>query len=439
MSIPIVEHFISHENLDFGILTEIPWHNYNAALGLLFGVVDTLPEKFSILIEIFHNTCIDCFSRGFAAIKLFTGLVESAYKVPERQKVEESKLIHDFTGLSFQMEPLIPSIGSLKEALAEVYVNCFNKLSQKFSINDDVIKLAKSAYIYKDTFKIECTLFYFSTEELTKIENWRHSNPEELLRILKKGCDIITQKRYRPSELISIIVFNHLKRCLDSTQFSQSDLPLIDNLLINSVSNYTDKQRGRLKESYIKICDKTGMQPNYYTMQKYDQIQEVSRSVNISAKDEEFCRLGTIRYKGDSLISSSSVNYKPESSSKRYYKKNEPKKFYSSEKNDSSYYEIRKSVGDLISDIRMCLRTGQDLIDPEVIGERLADLCKISEKSAFSSLCYFSYYENHFFKISCNLWDLILQGIELKSLFVEQNIRRLRYYVDYIKDQSNLF
>ena len=140
-------------------------------LGLFFGLLSSLPNPFPTLVNILHNENIDSFCRAFAAIKTLEIIAESAAKVPEREKIEESKLIHDFVETSYELEIIIPVIGELRTLLGQCYSDTLKFLIRKFCINDDIIRLGKAAYNHKENFDLECSLFYYSKDQLIRIEN----------------------------------------------------------------------------------------------------------------------------------------------------------------------------------------------------------------------------------------------------------------------------
>ena len=171
--------------------------------------------------------------------------------------------------------------------------------------------------------------------------------------MLQQAYEIIANNKLPPSDAFSIITFNTLQRLISSNQNPQQDVCRIHGLLHKYVSSFTKKQKDSLKNAYTKICHFYSIQPDPELLKKYEELYAYKPTIR---EENHF---------HDSKPSENSSQY-----GFNYLKK----------KNND--YEIKKSLGDLIGDVRMCLRS-KNTIDPEVVGERLMDLFKEAEESVF--------------------------------------------------------
>ena len=208
--------------------------------------------------------------RAFSIIKQLKSLSTECEKYNGKNAAAGTKLIHKLEDLSSQLFSIKDNLGSLKENLIKAYTKAFTDISSSFALNRITPLLGILAHNNRDLLTFECSLLFFTTEELQKILNYKSLDKREILRIIQKSCEHILNNKIRGNELLSIVTFNTLHDILDTNSFVEAELSQIELSLMKFAENFTPKQKTRLLEDYEKMCDKLNHKPDEKLISEYE-------------------------------------------------------------------------------------------------------------------------------------------------------------------------
>ena len=437
-----IESILFNDALDFNEVRSLSWENNSVVLGLLFGTVTPNEESLGVLLNIFHSQSLDAFSRGFAAIKIFDCITSISEKIPDRAKSEESRLIREFVGISYNLESFVFTTGNLLQSIVESYTKCLHRLLVRFAINDDVIRIGIAAYRYKETFRIDLSFFKLELSDLEKIANSRNENPSDMLRIMYKSSKIVREMKYKPNDVLSIITYNTLYRIIKLAPLDSPDIEFSEKIIVETIINYTLKQKERLKEVYSQQCSKgikainrkviVALESNYPSA-----LENKERRVDLDSS----ANFDHIRFNHTSNARNNFKNKDARASGgqerDRGYQGERPKSFSKNENEEDGveYHEVKRQITDLIQNIRDTLQEKSE-INPEIVGERIMDLYNRHHKATYNTLCNASFHERWFTPLSIQLWYLILEAMEIKQFLPKEEMQTFKSYVEYIRENT---
>ncbi|OMJ90900.1 hypothetical protein SteCoe_6662 [Stentor coeruleus] len=409
-------------------------------LSLVLGKADSLELSKDYLWGLLNAYSINNFSKAFIGIKLLDLIRKETQELQDKNRLLENQIIDDFIKISKEIKGILPNLTSLTSLISEAYSKCFNSLIKKFIFNQKILEIVLEGYYFKNDFEIECSIFKLSYDEIIKLYNWRIYQTDEILKVLRNGFEQIQTLSLKPGDSLSILVLVILSVCLKN-KCCFSDVDYFENLILSFHFNFSNKQKSLLNQLYLSISQQTKRQPNMQVQEILDQSQ-----YNYPAK----CTSESLDSQTKSSLNRSSSNSNsPDSSfykfpySTNYENHQHTSAYYINqiyESDTDSFFQVRKGLENLFSQIRTCIRNNQKL-NTNILSLSLLNLSFTSKLSLYKILWLYSYYEQYRSQETLIIWSLIKKSLFSHNIFTKPELLDLCYNIDYIIQgcKSNLY
>ncbi|OMJ95632.1 hypothetical protein SteCoe_873 [Stentor coeruleus] len=488
MSGSIVENFILKE--DFGS------KNFNAknlindevAIGYFIGYIQTNDVDINQLKDVFREKNIDPISRGVVSIKIFSVLKEIIENFDDKVNLywEFGKnVIDDFSRLSYDLINISNQLGDILELVSETYKSCFNAILRKFALNDSICTLGRAGLLLQKKFNIECTLFFLNEAELYILENWKTESSRKVLTIIDKGSQIIFERNLPQSDSLSITIYVILQAQFSNHNFDPEDFPMLEDIIIKYIKNFSFKQKRRLGSIYQNLCKKLSSPCNKEIIERlnsseYNNSSQImggsnsghNNSLNIGKSNygnysSQIIERPNTGYNNqpyrnsiypsnkDRRIRDYADDYNGYNKSSEKYRNNYDRKmrvqkqyYYPDDpehkKIDEEYYKfeydnfdvfegVRKYFDEIIKDVRITAKRN-GFIDEDELARKINELADVSQESVFYLLEYYSRNETYNTPESLSTWMHLKNAVDICGLLNpvqnEAFMRNIEYIVE---------
>lgn len=396
----LIQRYLNEGYLDTSTLQDADWTNRMLDLGFILGISEKLEIDPKILQSIYTNVRLNPSIRLTSILRSLDCLKKRLSSLNSEDKDSILSTIQSFDTLSTLIFNLKDSIGQLKEIISNTYTKTFNLILEKCALSLKLTQIGIQGHKNKELLQTPYTLLYLTIPELEKLDHLTETNYKETLPIIKKSCEHIKTNQLKPSDNLSILTFMIFFEILKTSNFTQVDLELVQEILESFQDNFSPKQKTRLSEVYKSICANLNTELNAKIVKDYE-VNAKPRKTNENR--ERRTEEGELKLK---VIKASEEKKEEVGGSVE-------------ELFEKLYYDIENEIN------------GRKRVDVNIVSDRLKAIASVNENELSAELEYYSYNEMPHVNKSL-LWRLISKAISLTNLFDHDFRTKLNKNIDRI-------